>query len=107
MNENNGHMVDVQNLVMHFPVTAGVFRRKVADHEAVRRLHRVERLGRLDRNEEAGEQQLRDQRQREYVERCFGAFADRGNQQADDDAIFVADLGNGITCRRRDDKIGE
>ena len=35
MNENNGHMVDVQNLVMYFPVTAGVFRRKVADVKAV------------------------------------------------------------------------
>ena len=35
MNENNGHMVEVQNLVMYFPVTAGVFRRKVADVKAV------------------------------------------------------------------------
>ena len=31
----NGHLVDVQNLVMYFPVTAGVFRRKVADVKAV------------------------------------------------------------------------
>jgi oligopeptide transport system ATP-binding protein len=32
---NNGHLVDVKNLVMYFPVTAGVFRRKVADVKAV------------------------------------------------------------------------
>jgi oligopeptide transport system ATP-binding protein len=32
---NNGHLVDVENLVMYFPVTAGVFRRKVADVKAV------------------------------------------------------------------------
>lgn len=31
----NNHLVDVQNLVMYFPVTAGVFRRKVADVKAV------------------------------------------------------------------------
>jgi oligopeptide transport system ATP-binding protein len=35
MNEKNGHLVDVQNLVMYFPVTAGVFRTKVADVKAV------------------------------------------------------------------------
>jgi len=32
---DNGHLVDVKNLVMYFPVTAGVFRRKVADVKAV------------------------------------------------------------------------
>ncbi len=32
---NNGHLVDVENLVKYFPVTAGVFRRKVADVKAV------------------------------------------------------------------------
>ncbi len=31
----NNHLVDVENLVMYFPVTAGVFRRKVADVKAV------------------------------------------------------------------------
>jgi len=31
----NNHLVDVQNLKMYFPVTAGVFRRKVADVKAV------------------------------------------------------------------------
>jgi oligopeptide transport system ATP-binding protein len=35
MAANNGHLVDVQNLVMHFPVTAGVLRRKVAEVKAV------------------------------------------------------------------------
>jgi oligopeptide transport system ATP-binding protein len=32
---NNGHLVDVKNMVMYFPVTAGVLRRKVADVKAV------------------------------------------------------------------------
>jgi oligopeptide transport system ATP-binding protein len=32
---NNGHLVDVENLIMYFPVTAGVFRKKVADVKAV------------------------------------------------------------------------
>ncbi|MBT3202589.1 MAG: ABC transporter ATP-binding protein [Phycisphaerales bacterium] len=31
----SSHFVDVEELVMHFPVTAGVFRRKVADVKAV------------------------------------------------------------------------
>ncbi len=31
----NGHLLDVQNLVMYFPVTAGVFRAKVGDVKAV------------------------------------------------------------------------
>lgn len=31
----NNHLVDVENLVMYFPVTAGVFRKKVADVKAV------------------------------------------------------------------------
>lgn len=31
----NGHLVDVENLVMYFPVTAGVLHRKVADVKAV------------------------------------------------------------------------
>jgi oligopeptide transport system ATP-binding protein len=35
MMANNGALVDVQNLSMFFPVTAGVFRRKVADVKAV------------------------------------------------------------------------
>lgn len=32
---NNDHLIDVENLVMYFPVTAGVFSRKVADVKAV------------------------------------------------------------------------
>jgi oligopeptide transport system ATP-binding protein len=35
MNETNGRLIDVQNLVMYFPVTAGVFRTKVGDVKAV------------------------------------------------------------------------
>jgi oligopeptide transport system ATP-binding protein len=35
MPQNNANLVEVSNLVMHFPVTAGVFRRKVADVKAV------------------------------------------------------------------------
>ncbi len=35
MTVKGGHLVDVQNLVMHFPVTAGVFRHKVGDVKAV------------------------------------------------------------------------
>jgi oligopeptide/dipeptide ABC transporter ATP-binding protein len=35
MTETNGRLVDVQNLVMYFPVTAGVFRTKVGDVKAV------------------------------------------------------------------------
>ncbi|MBI2287448.1 MAG: ATP-binding cassette domain-containing protein [Chloroflexi bacterium] len=31
----NNHLIDVENLVMYFPVTAGVLRRKVADVKAV------------------------------------------------------------------------
>ena len=35
MNETNGRLVDVQNLKMDFPVTAGVFRTRVGDVKAV------------------------------------------------------------------------
>jgi oligopeptide transport system ATP-binding protein len=31
----NNHLIEVENLVMYFPVTAGIFRRKVADVKAV------------------------------------------------------------------------
>jgi len=32
---DNNHLIDVENLIMYFPVTAGVFRRKVANVKAV------------------------------------------------------------------------
>jgi oligopeptide transport system ATP-binding protein len=33
--EKNGHLIDVEHLLMYFPVTAGVFSRRVADVKAV------------------------------------------------------------------------
>ena len=35
MSSNNEHLIDVENLIMWYPVVAGVFRRKVADVKAV------------------------------------------------------------------------